>query len=184
MDLSALHTVSDIESLRSLAFGIIGNLIESRDVEIQSHRREIHYKQTKIDALTAEIARLRRVQFAARSEAMNPEQRSLFDDAIAADIAAVETELEALQSPAVRSTRPVPKRVALPAHLPRVETRHEPASCACASCGTALTQIGEHVSEKLDAKPLEFFVRREVHPQSGAPAKSQTLWGGVRLPRL
>lgn len=53
----------------------------------------------------------------------------------------------------------------LPAHLPRVETRHEPESCTCGSCGTALTLIGEHVSEKLDCKPLEFFVRRDVHPQ-------------------
>lgn len=168
MDLSALHTTSDIESLRSLALGIIGTQltqIESRDAEIQAHRRENHYKQTRIDALTAEISRLRRVQFAARSEAMNPEQRSLFDDAITADIAAVEAELEALQSPAARSTRQVPKRAPLPAHLPRMETRHEPASCTCQSCGSALTQIGEHVSEKLDCKPLEFFVRRDVHPQ-------------------
>ena len=168
MDLNALHTVSDIESLRSLAFQII----ESRDVEIQAHRREIHYKQTKIDALTAEIARLRRVQFAARSEAMNPEQRTLFDDAIEADIAAVEEELQALQSPAVRRTRQAPKRVPLPEHLPRIETRHEPESCSCASCGNTLSLIGEHVSEKLDCKPLEFFVRRDVHPQSGVPTKS------------
>lgn len=36
---------------------------------------------------------------------------------------------------------------------------------AAAAAGTALTLIGEHVSEKLDCKPLEFFVRREVHPQ-------------------
>jgi transposase len=28
-----------------------------------------------------------------------------------------------------------------------------------------LSLIGEHVSEKLDCKPLEFFVRRDVHPQ-------------------
>lgn len=161
MDLSALHTTSDLESLRSLALQII----ESRDLEIQAHRREIHYKQTKIDALTAEIARLRRVQFAARSEAMNPEQRSLFDEAIAADIAAVETELEALQPPAVRNPRQPPRRTPLPPHLPRVETRHEPVSCTCGHCGNTLTLIGEHVSEKLDCKPLEFFVRRDVHPQ-------------------
>jgi transposase len=65
----------------------------------------------------------------------------------------------------VRSARQASKRVALPAHLPRVETRHEPESCTCASCGHALSLIGEHVSEKLDCKPLEFFVRRDVHPQ-------------------
>jgi transposase len=53
----------------------------------------------------------------------------------------------------------------LPADLPRVEVRHEPASCTCGRCGSALTPIGEHVSEKLDCKPLEFFVRRDIHPQ-------------------
>ncbi|EQD55415.1 transposase IS66 [mine drainage metagenome] len=96
--------------------------------------------------MTAEIARLRRVQFAARSEKMDPDQRALFDETMAADLAAVETQLQA-------------------AELPRVETRHEPASCACAECGAALVAIGEHVSEKLDCKPLEFFVRRAVYPQ-------------------
>lgn len=172
MDLSALHTTSDLESLRSLALGIIQTQrrqIDAHDAAIQDRDREIHFKDTQIAALTAEIARLRRVQFAARSEQMNPEQRALFDDAIEADIAAVETELEALQSPAVRSARQMPKRAPLPAHLPRVETRHEPDSCTCRSCGTALTLIGEHVSEKLDCKPLEFFVRRDVHPQYACP---------------
>ncbi|MEO8039530.1 MAG: IS66 family transposase, partial [Betaproteobacteria bacterium] len=163
MDLSALHTTSDIESLRSMALGMI-ETIEARDVEIREHRRENHYKQTKIDALSAEIARLRRVQFAARSEKMNPEQRALFDETIETDIAAVEAELETLRPPAARA-RQVPKRQPLPAHLPRVETRHEPASCTCAACGEALSLISEHVSEKLDCKPLEFFVRRDVHPQ-------------------
>jgi transposase len=174
MDLSALHTTSDLESLRSLALGIIHaqrDQIESLDAQtrahaaaIQEHRREIQFKETKIAALTAEIARLRRVQFAARSEKMNPEQRALFDEAIEADIAAVEAELESLRTP-VAKVRVQPKRQALPAHLPRVETRHEPESCTCVACGEMLSLIGEHISEKLDCKPLEFFVRRDVHPQ-------------------
>jgi transposase len=46
-----------------------------------------------------------------------------------------------------------------------VEVRHEPDSCTCGQCGAALVQIDEQVSEKLDCKPLEFFVRRDVHPQ-------------------
>jgi transposase len=171
MDLSALHTTSDLESLRSLALGIIEEIVESHDDEIRQrdaalaeHRRESHFKDTKIAALTAEIARLRRVQFAARSEKMNPEQRALFDEAIEADIAAVEAELDSLRAPAAKA-RVQPKRQPLPAHLPRIETRHEPASCSCAACGEKLSLIGEHVSEKLDCKPLEFFVRRDVHPQ-------------------
>jgi transposase len=136
-------------------------------VELLAERdRTIVYKSAKIDALTLEIARLKRVQFAARSERMDPEQRALFEEALAADLAVVEAELEALREPApARSPRRVPKRRPLPPELPRVETRHEPESCTCGACGAALVAIGEQVSEKLDVKPLEFFVRREVYPQ-------------------
>lgn len=175
MDSSALHTTSDPEKLRSIALEIIAARdaqISHRDAEIRRHAaalaerdREIHHKETRIAALTAEIARLRRVQFAARSEQMNPQQRALFDEAIETDIAAVEAELESLQAPATPRVRRQPRRQALPADLPRIQTRHEPESRTCASCGEALTLIGEHVSEKLDCKPLEFFVRRDVHPQ-------------------
>ena len=99
---------------------------------------------------------------------MDPEQRSLFDEAMAADIAAVETELDELRSADPQEPpkpRDKPKRRALPPELPRVETRHEPASCTCADCGAALVAIGEHVSEKLDVEPAKFFVRRQVYPQ-------------------
>lgn len=141
-----------------------------RDAHIAQRDRTIVWKEAKIAKLTAEIARLRRVQFAARSEKMAPEQRALFDEAMAADIAAVEAELEQAQHgdgegrPAAPPRTP-PKRRPLPAELPRVETRHEPESCACSGCGSALVQIGEHVSEKLDCEPLKFFVRRDVYPQ-------------------
>lgn len=164
MDASALHTITDIETLRSLALQAF-EVIAQRDIEIAEKTRDNHYKQTRIDALTAEIARLRRVQFAARSEQMNPEQRTLFDEAIETDIAAVEAELESLRTSIPVRIRAQPKRQVLPDHLPRVEVRHEPESCTCAACGEGLSLIGEHVSEKLDCKPLEFFVRRDVHPQ-------------------
>ena len=143
--------------------------IAAQEAQVSSQQRTIIYKSAKIATLTAEIMRLRRVQFAARSEKMDPEQRALFDETMAADIAAVQTELEALQSPEVgaiaKASRGTPKRQPLPASLPRIETRHEPDSCTCGQCGAALVQIGEHVSEKLDVKPLEFFVRKAIYPQ-------------------
>jgi len=37
---------------------------------------------------------------------MDPDQRALFDEAMAADLAAVETQLEALQSPGALGYRP------------------------------------------------------------------------------
>jgi transposase len=188
MDSVQLATITDADVLR----GIVANALEqiaerdqsiahftteieardaalsARDLEIARRDHTIAWKSAEIERLTAEIARLRRVQFAARSEKMDPDQRALFDETMAADLAAVETQLQALQAPASAATpapRPAPRRAPLPAELPRVETRHEPKSCTCAQCGGALVAIGEHVSEKLDCKPLEFFVRREVYPQ-------------------
>lgn len=143
--------------------------ITEQEAQVASQQRTIVYKSAKIEILTAEINRLRRMQFAARTEKMDPEQRALFDEALTAGIAAVETELEALQAPEAaakaQAARNVAKRRPLPPELPRVETRHEPENCTCGQCGAALVQIGEHVSEKLDCKPLEFFVRKDVYPQ-------------------
>jgi transposase len=157
--------IDDVATLRSM-------LVE-RDVLIASQARtvermgsEIDYKTAKIAKLTAEIARLRRLQFSVRSEQLNPEQRELFEETMAADIAAVEAELEALQNPAsAPKPRKLPVRRPLPPELPRVETVVEPEGCACGRCVGDLVKIGEHVRETLDCEPLKFFVRREVYPQ-------------------
>jgi transposase len=160
MDLAQLNAIDDVATLRAL-------LVE-KVAEIGKRDREIVYKSAKIEQLTLEIARLRRVQFAARTEKLDPEQRALFDEIVGADLAAAEAELEALREPddrQARRERAQPKRQPLPAELPRIETRHEPASCKCTDCGAALVAIGEHVRETLDCKPLEFFVQRDVYPQ-------------------
>ena len=160
MDAATLATITDVEVLRAL-------VVEQLDT-IACRDRTIHARDLKIGQLTHELARLRRLQFAAKSERMDPGQRELFDEAMAADIAAAEAELAALRSPQAPAAQPARKsavRRALPAELPRIQTIHAPASCDCATCGAALVKIGEHVSEKLDVEPLKFFVRRDVHPQ-------------------
>ncbi len=163
----------DIQTLRALIaekLQIIaeqGRQIAEDKQLIARHTRTITERDANIAKLTAEIARLRRAQFAARSEKMDPAQRALFDEAMAEDIAAVEAQLEALQPPAQTPSRPrrAPKRSPLSDDLPRIETRHEPDACNCGQCGSNLVHIGDHVSEKLSCKPLQFFVRREVYPQ-------------------
>lgn len=159
MDAAQLDTIDDVATLRALVIEKLAELAQ-RD-------RAIVYKDAKIAHLTREIARLRRVQFAAKSERLDPDQRALFEEAIAADIAVVEAELEALRAPGTAASRErgVPRRRPLPAELPRLETRHEPDACTCADCGGVLTHIGDHVSEKLDVIPARFFVRRDVYPQ-------------------
>lgn len=173
MDAAALHAITDVDTLRSAVMEQM-TVIAQREATIAQHaetitqrERTIHARDLKIDKLTQEIARLRRVQFAAKSERMDPGQRELFDEAMAADIAALEAELED-QREAPRAeprAQSKPRRRKLPEDLPRQIVVHEPEHDACQGCGQALVKIGEHLSEKLDVKPMEFFVRRDVYPQ-------------------
>ena len=189
MDLGTLDAIDDPHALRDAARALLTQVMTERDHAvaerdtaraqvkqqaqlIDARERTISHRDAQIAALTAEIARLRRVQFSAKSERMDPAQRALFDETMAADIAAVEAQLEAIQAQdedaattQQRRTRTVARRKPLPEHLERVETRHEPATCTCPQCQGALVAIGEHVSEKLACKPLEFFVKRDVYPQ-------------------
>ena len=189
MDLGTLDAIDDPHALRDAARALLTQVMTERDHAvaerdtaraqvkqqaqlIDARERTISHRDAQIAALTAEIARLRRVQFSAKSERMDPAQRALFEETMAADIAAVEAQLEAIQAQdedaattQQRRTRTVARRKPLPEHLERVETRHEPATCTCPQCQGALVAIGEHVSEKLACKPLEFYVKRDVYPQ-------------------
>ena len=161
MDACALEALTDVDMLRQM--------VRERDATIAANRRTLCERDALIGKLTYELKRLRRMQFAAKAERMDAVQRGLFDEAMAEDIAAVEAALEAAQAkgvaPAPKAPRAKPARRALPPELERVTRVHEPDRCDCAACGAALVKIGEHASEKLDVKPLVFFVRRDVYPQ-------------------
>lgn len=182
MDAAFLSTLTDADVLRGLLAEKLAelaardvviaerdSLIAERDALIAERDKTIRHREARIDALTHEIARLRRMQFAARSERMNPEQRSLFEETMAADLAAAESELAELAAPQRERTpsapREVPRRRPLPPELQRITTVHEPDTCTCTHCGEPLVKIGEHARERLACKPIEFFVEREVFPQ-------------------
>lgn len=124
--------------------------------------RELLYRQTRIDQLTHELSMLKRLQFGKRSEHFNAEQLNLLDEAIDVDLAALEGELEQLQSE-VSPDKPKqqPKRVPLPPQLPRTDIHHEPDNVTCA-CGCQRERIGEDISEKLDYTPGVFTVERHI----------------------
>lgn len=165
MNGAAINAITDVQTLQALLAEKL-QIIAERDQVIARHENTLTERDTYIAKLKAENARLRRLQFAARSEALSDEQRDLFDDTLAEEIAAGEAELARLQAPSeAPHTKRVGKRRELPAHLRRVETRHEPASCLCADCGNALVHIRDHVSEKLSCQPLDFYVRRDIYPQ-------------------
>lgn len=129
---------------------------------VQSLRGEVAFKQALIDKLTHENATLKRLKYAAKSEAYTAEQRSLLEDVFDADLAAVDAELgQADPNRTAVKERNRPKREPLPSNLPRREIRHEPASTTC-GCGKAMKRIGEEVSEKLDYQPGVFTVERHI----------------------
>lgn len=124
-------------------------------------RAELVFKQAFIDKLTHENAVLKRLKFAAQSEAFTPEQKSLLDETFDMDLAAVACEIEDAQPKKPDGEKRQPKRAPLPAHLPRHDFHHEPASTTC-ECGCAMKRIGEDVSEKLDYAPGVFTVERHI----------------------
>ena len=79
-------------------------------VLLQAKTAEIKRKDFKIEALTFELARLRRIQFGAKNEALSPLQRDIFAETLAADIAAIEIELEQLTDVEPCATVAKPKR--------------------------------------------------------------------------
>jgi transposase len=129
---------------------------------IARQAREVAFKQAIIDKLTHEMAVLKRLKFAAKSEAFTPEQRSLIEETLDTDLAALAAEIE-VQQPVKpeREEKQSPKRLALPAHLPRREISHEPEDTTC-GCGQAMKRIGQDVAEKLDYQPGVFTVERHV----------------------
>jgi transposase len=177
MNLAALDTITDFAALRDVML----TEIATRDATLAKRDAEIRAKSTRIDQLEYLIRVLKRQQFAARSEQFDPTQQALFDATAAADVAAVVSEMEG-QSPAPRE-RAQPKRQPLPPELPRVEERIEPASCRCGQCGGELRCIGEEISEKLDIKPIEFFVRRTIRPKYACRA-CETIVTAPTLPSI
>lgn len=176
----------------------VGNLLN----QAQEQAQEIHWRDAKIEKLTLELAHLRRMRFGTRSEALGEPERDLFDESLAADIAACEAKLAAERAAAdmgpPKPVLPVPKRERsgrqpLPEHLRRVDIRHEPETTACGECGQDMLFIGEDVTEKLSIVPAEFFVERHIYPKyacrpcetiRSAPAESAVIDGGLATAAL
>lgn len=148
------------------------NLDADTKIQIQmlfeQSQKEIHSQQLRIQALTMELAYLRRNLFGKKSESLSAHP-DLFEETLHTDLAAVHAEIEQLDPSAkadpAKSTRTRAGRQPLPAHLPRIEHRHKPESCQCEQCGQNLVKIGEDVSEQLDVEPAKFFVHRHIRPQ-------------------
>jgi transposase len=166
--------VIDTTQLSQLDAPQLREMVSSLMSTVAAKDREIAFKQATIDKITHEMAVLKRLKFAARSEAFNAEQRSLLEETIDADLAALQAELDKVVPPGSdKGEKKAPKRQVLPANLPRREIVHEPENTTC-SCGCALKRIGQDVAEKLDYAPGVFTVERHVRGK-WVCAKCETL---------
>jgi len=153
-------SAQDLALLEGAGLGHIGEKVLAH---LAKGRYEIEWRDAKIEKLTFEMAQLRRVKFGKKSEQLDAAQKALFDEAVDADLAALDTQLAELLAKRNESEPAAqrPKRAVLPAHLPRVERHHEPQDTIC-PCGCQMVRIGEDVSEKLDYTPGSFTVQRHV----------------------
>ena len=168
-------------------------VLVSRDL-LERLQGELKFKQTRIDALNFEVARLKRWRFGSSSESLDTSTQAVLFDSLLIDTALEDRAAdEANKSPA---SPPRAKgqavRQALPASLPRVEHRHEIAQTHCA-CGQAFMRIGEEVSEQLDCVPAQFFVLRHIRGKyacaccqtmAAAPMPAQMIDKGIPAPGL
>jgi len=142
-------------------------VVQSLLAQIQQRDAEIAFKQAFINKLTHEMAVLKRMKFAATGDrfaaSLAPEQRSLREEALDADLAELEREIEREQGQGGdkakdKTEKKTPKRTPLPAHLPR---RDVPLDTSC-NCGQPLQRFGEDVAERLDYQSGVFSVERRV----------------------
>lgn len=142
----------DAEALREL--------VRLQAEVIGRNNRELHWRQSKIDKLTHEVAYYKCHYFSVKAEHLPAPQGQLFEETIAADMAAMTEELAQL-SEAKPEPKSQAKRKPLPPELPRTEILHEPESTTC-TCGCQMKRIGEDVAEKLDYTPGTFTVERHI----------------------
>lgn len=162
--------------------------------QLSQREQLIQALELKNQKLVHELAYLKRLRYSAKSESMSAEQKALFEDDVEQDLAAIAAELD--PTPAAEDTRKPRARAGrqpLPAHLERVEVRHEPEQCTCGQCQSPLVKISEDISERLDIEPARFFVVRHIRPQyacrqcetiTAAPVSPAVIDGGMATPGL
>lgn len=168
--------------------------VQELRAQIERMQAELKFKQTKIEALNFEVARLKRWRFGSSSESLDGTTQAVLFDAILADTQAEDRAAQDQTKPPAAAPRAKSQAVrqALPASLPRVDRHHEIDATQCA-CGQPLRRIGEEVSEQLDCVPAQFFVLRHIRGKyacaccqsiQAVPMPGQIIDKGIPAPGL
>ncbi|HAT1685482.1 TPA: IS66 family transposase, partial [Klebsiella oxytoca] len=181
MDISALTTTNDIEKLRTLALAMVQKLMSENATDKAEQERELQAKNQRIQLLEEMLKLVRQQRFGKKCETLAGMQRSLFEEDVDADIAALTAQLDKLLPPSPeeeeKASRTRPVRKPLPSHLPRVEKVIPPATDHCPECDEPLHHIRDAASEKLEYIPAHFVVNRYVRPQYSCPCCQKVFSG-------
>ena len=167
-------------------------LLQQQAALLASQQQENRHLQEENKRLKLALSHHGRMRFGTKSEAFNDQQRDLFAEDWQVDDTDLQQHLEQL-STAPKVSRVRAGRQPLAAHLPRIDIRHEPASCTCEQCGQALKLIRDEVVEKLDIIPIQFQVIRHIYPQmacrhcetmTAEPSELSVIDGGLATARL
>ena len=143
-------------------------LLEAQAVVSQ---KEKSYELLSIahEKVKMELAVLKRINFAKRSEQLPDLQAKLFEEDVQSDLIEVEVKLEELAvqlAHVVGETheKRAPVRLRLPSTLPSVDIHHSLATTSC-TCGCQMRHIGDDISQKLDYVPGVLTVENHVRPK-------------------
>ncbi len=114
---------------RQQVAGVVRTLLDQAQQEIQA-------QALKIEALTLELAHLRRIRFGKKSESFSADQRSLFEESVLIDTAAVVAEIEQVKIHLPPS----------PAKLPRDRAGRQPLLNICRVSNTGMNQLAVNVA--------------------------------------
>jgi hypothetical protein len=143
-----------------------------------------------IEALRAEVLRLRRWRFGRSAEVINtniaPELPLTGGESAPAQARGEdfpEPRPPKLMAVEAITSKARPRRPArlLPPELPRVLKVHSPGRCTCPECGQQLSRLGEDTSEQLDYVHGYFQVIRHVSPKLTCQACATIVQAPVRL---
>lgn len=125
--------------------------------------QQLDTRVLEIESLKLQIAKLRRMQFGAKSEKLDRQigQLELRLEELQADEGEAAADAPAPRPGAKRAS----VRRSLPEHLPREDRIYEPETQCCPDCGGALHRLGEDVSEQLEYVPGHWQVLRHRRPK-------------------
>jgi hypothetical protein len=116
--LARSHSVIDLQTLDSLD-------TDQLRTAVRAPAKEVHFKQATIDKLTHENAVLKRLKFAAQSEAYTGEQKRLLEETLDMDLAPWRPRSKHCGQPPSQARRRAPSG------------RHRLRTCRAASSGTS-----------------------------------------------